>query len=168
MPLRFNARGTNGTGRRRPAHSATIAFVAVLCVVLVCHDLFRTWQDRSEQIAASQREAANLALSSEQRTEDAFRFACATLADLVERVESDGTSPAQLVRLQRLMARQVASMPIFTAWTSPTKRGPSSRIRGRCSPARRIRPRLFPVSPHPFRSRPLCQSGASVADDGHL
>jgi hypothetical protein len=73
MPSHLNAR--NGLGRRRSVHRVTIAFISILCVVVVGHDLYRTWQDRSFRLDETRREVANLALSSDQHVADAFRLA---------------------------------------------------------------------------------------------
>ena len=113
MPSRLNAFGIDRRVQLRLPHSATIAFISIVCMLVVGHDLYRTWQDRSRRIDESRREAANLALAAEQHAEDAFRIASTSLTELVERVEFDGTGPAQMDRLRRLMAQQVANLPVL-------------------------------------------------------
>ena len=113
MPSRLNVRGIGRRGQLRLPHSATIAFIAILCILVVGHDLYRTWQDRSRRINESEREAANLVLAADQHAGDAFRIASTSLNELVERLETDGTGPAQLERLRRLMTQQVASLPVL-------------------------------------------------------
>jgi PAS domain S-box-containing protein len=99
--------------RRWSAYGATIAVIAVLCVVVVGHDLLRTWQDRNHQLENSQREVANLVWAAEQHTNAAFLLADTILAGLAERVAIDGTDPPQLVRLRSLMAQRLANSPVL-------------------------------------------------------
>ena len=98
--------GNGATGRRIGASSATIGFIAILCVVLVGHDLLRTWEDRSRQIGQTRREVANLAGAAEQQAQDVFRLANLRLAGLSERMRDEGLGPEALERLRRLVAAQ--------------------------------------------------------------
>ncbi len=75
-------------------------------MVVVGHDLFRTWQDRGRQLESIRRETANLAWAAGQNAMAAFQLADAVLAALADRVETDGTGPDQIVALRRLMAEQ--------------------------------------------------------------
>ena len=113
MPSSLYMRGTDGPGRIRLLHSATIALISILCIILVSHDLFRTWEDRSRRLDESRREVANLALFAGQHAEDAFRLASSSLSGILERVEVDGAGPAQIERLRRVMAQRLSSLPIL-------------------------------------------------------
>lgn len=106
----FSGRTENAVNSPRSAYRA-IALIAVVCIGVVGHDLLRTWEDRSRQLASAQREAVNLTLSADQHAEDAFRIADTVLTGLVERVEVDGTEPAQRDRLRHRMLQQLSSLP---------------------------------------------------------
>jgi PAS domain S-box-containing protein len=113
MAFRSNIHGTNGPGNRRSAHGATIAIISILCVVVVGHDLYRTWQDRSRRLDETRREVANLVLSADQHAEDAFQLADSSLNEIVDRAEIDGTGPVQLGQLRWLMAKRLANLPVL-------------------------------------------------------
>lgn len=117
MPFRFKARFGQGQNRQRLPRGATIAFISILVVVVVGYDLYQTWEGRSREIEDSRREVANLGWSAAQHAEIAFRSADASLIALVERVEVDGTAPEELERLRRLMAQQMASLPMLQGLT---------------------------------------------------
>jgi PAS domain S-box-containing protein len=108
MVSRFSIRGTALAGSPRWASGATFAVIAVLCMVVVGHDMFRTWQDRNRQLENSRREVANLSWAAEQHTEAAFVLAETVLNGTRERVKTDGTGPSQLERLRLLMTRGLA------------------------------------------------------------
>src|ERR1019366_10815137 len=99
----------NTVGRPRLAYNAMIVFVAILCMVVVGHDLLRTWEDRSHQIENTRREAANLAWAADQHAVAAFRLADTILTELAERVEADGAGAAQLDRLRQVMEQRLAN-----------------------------------------------------------
>jgi PAS domain S-box-containing protein len=122
MLSRSNA-GRLRAARRRPAYSATIAVIAILCAVVVGHDLFRTWQDRTRQLESTQREAANLSWAVGQHAEAAFILAEATLTGLAERVKIDGTSPEALLRLHKIMVTWVAMSPVLHSMSVVDKSG---------------------------------------------
>jgi PAS domain S-box-containing protein len=113
MPFGFLNRGGDRAHKQRLPRGAMIALIASLCVVMIGGDLFRTWNGRSRMIDDSRREAANLAGSSAQQVESAFKLATTPLIGLVERLETDGTEPAQLERLRRWMALQMTNSPIL-------------------------------------------------------
>jgi PAS domain S-box-containing protein len=104
----FNARSGRAVDHQRWPYRATIAFISLFCVVVVGHDLLRTWDDRSRQMDSVRREVANLAWAADQHAGAAFRVADASLTALVERVETDGTGAAQLERLRRVLAQRLA------------------------------------------------------------
>jgi len=106
----------HASGQTQWSYSATMAFISALCVVVVGHDLFRTWQDRNHQLENARREVANLAWAAEQHAEDVFRLASTRLIGLGERVAAEGTDPGQLERLRRLMAQQQSGVPTPLSW----------------------------------------------------
>ena len=99
----------NTVGRPRLAYNAMIVFVAILCMVVVGHDLLRTWEDRSHQNENTRREAAKLAWAADQHAVAAFRLADTILTELAERVEADGAGAAQLDRLRQVMEQRLAN-----------------------------------------------------------
>jgi PAS domain S-box-containing protein len=111
MVSRFSIRGTASAGGPQLAYGATIAFISVLCTVVVGHDLFRTWQDRNIQLEGTRREVANLSWAAEQHIEGAFLLANTVLTGIAERVTTDGTGAPQLERLRLLMAQWIAGSP---------------------------------------------------------
>jgi PAS domain S-box-containing protein len=98
------------------AHGA-VMLIALLCAVVVGHDLFRTWEDRSHQLQSTRRQAANLAWAADQQAQAALLLADTVLADLVERVEIDGTGPGQRERLRHMLAERQASGRILLSLT---------------------------------------------------
>jgi diguanylate cyclase (GGDEF)-like protein len=97
--------------KRLPITFWATVFVAVVCLSLVAIDGWRSLNARSELLAASERTTSNLARSMAQHADDTIKSADTTLADLVERIETDGTAPAALARLYGLMLAQVANLP---------------------------------------------------------
>jgi diguanylate cyclase (GGDEF)-like protein len=86
-------------------------FVAVVCLSLVAIDGWRSLNARDELLTASERITSNLARSMAQHAEDTIAAADTSLADIVERIETDGAGPPAIARLHRLMAAQVARLP---------------------------------------------------------
>ncbi len=108
-----SVRAGRANHRRWSAYGATIAVIAVLCAVVVGHDLFRTWQDRNHQLENSRREVTNLTWAAEQHAEAAFLLANTILTDIAERMTTDGMGQPQLERLRLLMAQRLANSPVL-------------------------------------------------------
>jgi diguanylate cyclase (GGDEF)-like protein len=86
-------------------------FVTVVCLSLVGVDVWRSLNARSEQLLEKERQGANLARAMAQQADDTIKAADIALADIVERIESDGSSVRALARLQQQMRAQVANLP---------------------------------------------------------
>jgi diguanylate cyclase (GGDEF)-like protein len=86
-------------------------FVGVVCLSLVGVDIWRALATRSEQLAEMERLGANLARAMAQQADDTIKAADTALADIVERVESDGQGVRALARVQRQMHAQVSNLP---------------------------------------------------------
>lgn len=86
-------------------------FVGVVCVSLVGVDVWRSVHARQEQLLEMDRQAANLARAMAQQADDTIKAADIALADIVERIESDGRQPRVLARLQQQMQAQVGNLP---------------------------------------------------------
>jgi PAS domain S-box-containing protein len=95
--------------RMLAARGAMIMIIAVLCAIVVAHDLFRIWEDRNRLLEDTGRQATNLVWAASEHAETAFRLADVTLIDLVDRVVREGTGPDQRERLRRLMRLQQTS-----------------------------------------------------------
>ncbi|MFZ6647654.1 sensor domain-containing diguanylate cyclase [Undibacterium sp. TJN25] len=110
-------RSTDSTTHNRPdTRSAPITLLAVFFVVLVCASLafidgWRSWAARKNQLAEAQIATANMARSIAQHADDTIKGADTSLLGLVERVQADGTGPAAVARLHKLMALRVAELP---------------------------------------------------------
>ncbi|MRX11823.1 diguanylate cyclase [Pseudoduganella sp. FT25W] len=86
-------------------------FVGVVCLSLVGVDVWRSLNARSEQLAEMERLGANLARAMAQQADDTIKAADTALADVVERIETDGTGARALARVQRQMQTQVINLP---------------------------------------------------------
>jgi hypothetical protein len=86
-------------------------FIGVVCVLLIGTDLWRSVAARRAQIDEMTTATSNLARAMAQHANDAFKEADTTLIGMVERVEEDGTSPADLARLHRSLVSRVQQLP---------------------------------------------------------
>lgn len=86
-------------------------FVVLVCASLLVADALRTWNAHEIRLQEAQILASNLAQSLAQHAEDTIKEADTILVGLVERVEVDGTKPANLTRLQGLLSAHVAELP---------------------------------------------------------
>jgi diguanylate cyclase (GGDEF)-like protein len=86
-------------------------FVAVVCLSLIVIDVWRSVTARSAQLQEMERLSANVARAMAQQADDTIKAADTALADMVERIETEGRGPAQLERVRRQMLAQVANLP---------------------------------------------------------
>ncbi len=86
-------------------------FVSVVCVSLVVIDGWRSWNARAERMTEVELIASNLARAMAQQADDTIKAADACLADIVERIETEGLGPHELERVHRQMVAQVANLP---------------------------------------------------------
>jgi len=86
-------------------------FVGVVCASLVAIDAWHSWSARSQRLAEAERDAFNLARAMAQQADDTIKAADTCLADLVERIETDGLGPAQITRIHLQMVNQVDNLP---------------------------------------------------------
>jgi len=97
--------------RPMPIMMVATWFVVLVCVSLVSLDAWRTMQARTIEMHESEIVAANLARSLAQHAEDVVSNADTTLTGLVERLEVEGTGPAERARLYALLSTQVSDSP---------------------------------------------------------
>jgi diguanylate cyclase (GGDEF)-like protein len=89
----------------------TTAFVAVVCFALVAIDCWNSWYARSVQLQQMRVATSNLARAMAQQADDTIKAADSALVGIVERVEHDGTGPAAVERLRKVLAAQVDEFP---------------------------------------------------------
>ncbi len=97
--------------RRIQLHGGIIAAMLAACLLLVGLDGWRSWQVRNATIAADIVETTNLARSLAQHAHDTVHVADLILSGLRERVETEGLSPDQVTRLDRIVVMRVSEMP---------------------------------------------------------
>lgn len=98
------------TMKRLPITFWTTLFVTLVCVALVALDIERSWVARNVLLEQAERNATNLARAMSGQADDTLRGADTILADLKERIETDGTGPRELQRLSGLMASHVRAL----------------------------------------------------------
>lgn len=94
-------------------HWYVILFAVVICALLLGFAGWRTWKDRSTQINEYKADSANLARSLSQQAHDTLQATDTALVNLVETVEAEGLAPAKLEHLRRLMAHDMATLPLL-------------------------------------------------------
>src|SRR5450631_351796 len=78
-------------------------FVALVCVAIVALSSWREWASRDLDLKHAEVEMANLARSLTQHAEDTVELAEAILIGMVSGLETDGTNPARIARLQTIL-----------------------------------------------------------------
>ncbi|SEM41593.1 diguanylate cyclase (GGDEF) domain-containing protein [Variovorax sp. YR750] len=97
---------------RRPSITTrTVIFVTIVCLGLVAIDGWNSWQSRQLHLRQMSVATSNLAHAMAQQADDQIRLADTVLVGLVERIESDGTGPAEVARLRDFLAVRVAQLP---------------------------------------------------------
>jgi PAS domain S-box-containing protein len=99
--------------RRLSLRAASVGFVLLACLSLIGIDTWRTFAARVDAVNDAQRETANIARSIAQDAEQTFGAADLILADLVERLETEGTGPEALPRLHQYLMTRVAAQTRF-------------------------------------------------------
>ncbi len=97
--------------RRVPLHAGIITAVLAACLLLVGLDGWRSWQTRDARINADAAETANLARSLAQHAYDTSHAADVMLTGLRERLETEGSSPDNVARLDHMVAIAQAEVP---------------------------------------------------------
>src|SRR5580698_8165417 len=84
-------------------------FIALGCLMMLGLQGWIEWEARAAQARETEASLVNLASSLTQNAEDTIEVADTALAGLVERLETDGTSPEALAHLDRKLAAQEAA-----------------------------------------------------------
>jgi diguanylate cyclase (GGDEF)-like protein/PAS domain S-box-containing protein len=86
------------------------AFVVLVCVAILALSGWREWTFRDAALRNAEVGVANLAQSLAQHAEDTFELADTILIGLANRLETDGTSPPAIARLQDIIDLRKATM----------------------------------------------------------
>jgi len=99
--------------RSLPLRPAII--IAFACLLMPALQGWIEWSARTDQVRETKATVVNLASSLVQHAEDTFEVADTTVLDLVERLETDGTSPLVLAQIDRKLVAQIAAEPRYRA-----------------------------------------------------
>jgi PAS domain S-box-containing protein len=88
-----------------------IIFVALACLAMLGLQGWSEWRAFTFQVHQTEVSLANLANSLTQHADSTITAADAVLAGLVERLETDGTSPTALARLDRVLKARITGLP---------------------------------------------------------
>jgi len=86
-------------------------FVGAVCASLLALDGWHSWNAHARRAQEVERVTFNLARAMAQQADDTLMVADNSLADLVERIETEGLGPAQVARLRRHMLNRVEALP---------------------------------------------------------
>jgi two-component system sensor histidine kinase/response regulator len=111
LPRAFPNRPFSAATWRLPLVTSVALLVILCCVTLIALDGWRSWSARSARLADAETATANLARSLGQQADDAFKQADEAFYGLAERLDHDGTDPAALDRLHRLLVQRHADLP---------------------------------------------------------
>ncbi|WP_426135788.1 sensor domain-containing diguanylate cyclase [Pseudomonas sp. PWP3-1b2] len=87
-----------------------IAFILLVCVMLVCAIAWQLKQSADERMANAKIAVHNIVRASEQQARDTLRQAENILSNLAERVENDELDAKQRLRLSKVMADNVEAI----------------------------------------------------------
>jgi diguanylate cyclase (GGDEF)-like protein/PAS domain S-box-containing protein len=86
-------------------------FIVFVCVAVAGFEAWQDYRASGRELAKIASTTSNLAQSVLQHAEDTIEMADTALIGLQERLQIDGTSPAALARLNRLLAVEVKALP---------------------------------------------------------
>ncbi|KPF72034.1 diguanylate cyclase [Bosea sp. AAP35] len=81
-------------------------FITAVCFVILALSGWREWTSRDVDLKNAEVDMANLARSLTQHAEDTIDLADATLIGLASRLETNGTEPAAIARIQVFLAQR--------------------------------------------------------------
>jgi PAS domain S-box-containing protein len=109
--------------QRASLQAASACFVILVCLSLIGIDSWRTYAARVDAMTDAEKDTSNIARSIEHDAEATFDAADLILQGLVERIETDGTGPAQLERLHRYVMMRIAAQTRFHSISIFDERG---------------------------------------------
>jgi diguanylate cyclase (GGDEF)-like protein/PAS domain S-box-containing protein len=86
------------------------AFVALVCVAILGISGFREWSARGSILRTAEIKLGNLARSLTQHAEDSLDLMDTSIVGVVARLETDGTDPLTLSRLEKVMVARKVSL----------------------------------------------------------
>jgi diguanylate cyclase (GGDEF)-like protein/PAS domain S-box-containing protein len=86
---------------RLPIRAA--AFIALICIAILGLSGWREWSSRAATLSAAEVEMGNLAHSLAQHAENSFDLMDSSIVGVDVRLESDGTGPESIARLQKVL-----------------------------------------------------------------
>jgi hypothetical protein len=84
-------------------------FVALTCVAILALSGWREWSSRQIDLHNAEVEMANLARSLTQHADDTFELTDTILVGLVDRLQTGGTSPAAIEKIQTFLQLRKAT-----------------------------------------------------------
>lgn len=96
--------------RKSPITVAAIAFVLLVCALLIAITAWSAWYERGVELREEEIATVNMARALAQHADDTFKAADTSLFGLAERLDNDGTSPAALARLHKLLVLRVGEL----------------------------------------------------------
>ena len=96
------------TGSRRELDKTRLpvwaaGFVTLTCVAILALSGWREWEARQLDLRDAEVEMANLARSLTQHADDSFELTDTILVGLVDRLETDGTGPTAIEKIQKFL-----------------------------------------------------------------
>jgi diguanylate cyclase (GGDEF)-like protein len=98
--------------RHPSVRGAVIGFVILVCLFIGALTGRQIWDARAGDMHVAQQQTANVARSLSQQVTDSFQTIDAVLIDVVGQVQREGTGPAQLPELRRIIKAQVRALAI--------------------------------------------------------
>jgi len=119
----ITARPAAGGATHRLATWGIAGFVAFACTALIGLETWRVTAQRTEVLADSRKDTANLTSSLIQHAELIFRSADALLAGMVERLEHDDLNAGMRERWKALFAKELQISPHFISFSAADANG---------------------------------------------
>jgi diguanylate cyclase (GGDEF)-like protein/PAS domain S-box-containing protein len=86
------------------------AFVVLICVVILGLSGSREWGSRARELKNAEIDMANLARSLTQHADDSFDLLDASILGIVGRLETEGTGPVTLSKLEKILQARKAGL----------------------------------------------------------
>jgi diguanylate cyclase (GGDEF)-like protein len=96
---------------RRPLKAVTIALVLMACLMSVAVMAWSGYHSRTLELSGASISASNTAHTLANQANSSFKMADTVLVSLVDKVEVEGWSAANMTRLRALMMKHMADMP---------------------------------------------------------
>ncbi len=91
--------------------NSALTLLVLVCVIMLSCFAWSIWSSRTLQLQDANKDSANLARSLADHAEATVHMADIALVGLIERLEKDGTGPASVERITKVMAGRMRHMP---------------------------------------------------------